>query len=161
MQKTYSPIAPLVGIRAPGRNETPLSPSECTAAIAAGAFDGCTLLSDLPGPAQQLLRIVVGAGGRIGRATLRAQSYPLASTREPLQFLADHRLLIIIKSGASYAATAAGAQLVQADAAHPRIAAPRTFFSAESYDGKELRDNSTRPGAYTALRLASRGLLAA
>lgn len=125
-----------------------------------GTFDDCALLSDLPAPAQQLLRIVVDAGGNVGRATLRAQSWPLARIDGPLKFLAGHGLLKIIKSGSSYCATGLGTQLVQADADRPRVATSRTFFRADCYDGKELQNNSTRPGAYTAMRLDSRGMLA-
>lgn len=160
MQKNAPNMAPLVEIRPAQHHETPLGPTECATAIAAGTFEGCTLLSDLPAPAQQILRIVVGHGGSIGQATLRTQSWPLSSIDGPVQFLAAHGLLAIIKSGASYRVTKPGTQLVHADASRPRVAAPRTFFRAGSYEGKELQNNSTRPGAYTALQLASRGMLA-
>lgn len=155
MQINKKNLAALVELRAPAAGETPPSPAERDMAIAAGTFDDCLLIGDLPLSAQLLLRIVA-AGPSIGRAALAERAYPNPRIGSAVDLLVWHRLVTRLKNGMSYKITSAGAALVAAATA-PKPTPPRTFARAGAYEGRELHNNSLRPGAYVAMGLPSHG----
>lgn len=155
MQTNKKNPIPLVELRAPAAGETPPSPAERAMAIAAGTFDDCLLIGDLPLSAQLLLRIVA-EGPSISRIALAERAYPNPRIDSAVELLVWHGLVARLKNSVSYKITAAGADLVTAVTA-PQPTPPRTFTRAGAYEGQELRNNSLRPGAYVAMGLPSHG----